>query len=187
MSNAVKAIILVLGSLSLLAILGILSIVFLLYWSIPHVVTDVSQYSNILHHWPEKFEDPGSKELTKHFPDSIPPDATNARLAYFPGCLQAGSYFQVRFRLSPEKIRSLYQHFRAQAAYRFKGGYSSENTEKGEVLTTQFFTSDSEDRSFPESYELLVLRSEGTWHMGRSCGVAIDRAANDIVYWVDTR
>ncbi len=68
--------------------------------------------------------------------------------------------------------------------------YSNIDTPDG-VPTTSFFTSDSDDRSFPATYEILVLEAkpqgnpEFKWNHGYSYGVAIESSASEIIYWAE--
>ncbi|MCV3214694.1 hypothetical protein OGM63_14415 [Plectonema radiosum NIES-515] len=132
-----------------------------------------------------------NKEQIKHFPQEIPEDATNLRLAYFPGFSQGGSYFQLRMKQSPEKIKKVLLKYREIAKHKYKGGNTNDhaNLPKG-VPTTFFYTSDVQE-SFPTTYEILVLDAEnkGTpgfkWNHGDSYGVAIDSSASEIVYWAE--
>jgi hypothetical protein len=132
-----------------------------------------------------------NKEQIKHFPQEIPEDATNLRLAYSPGFSQGGSYFQLRMKQSPEKIKKVLLKYREIAKHKYKGGNTNDhaNLPNG-VPTTFFYTSDVQE-SFPTTYEILVLDAEnkGTpgfkWNHGDSYGVAIDSSASEIVYWAE--
>ena len=151
----------------------------LAYLLLPRDVTDLTQYQDILRNrWQ-------SQARIDHFPDPLPSEATEIRLAYFPGFLSTDKHLQVRMKLPAEKIEQLYRQFSGKAVRKFKGGNWNDHANQVDgVGTTFFYTGDAEDRRFPESYELLVLQSQGETS-GVSSGVAIDREAHEIVYWAE--
>lgn len=152
----------------------------------PEIITDTSRYSEIRNQlW-------ANNDEVKYFPNEIPGDVKSARIAYFPGFLQAGSYFQLRLKQSPEKIQKLLTQYRKLAKHKYIGGDTNDhaNLPNG-VPTTFFYTSDSATESFPPTYEILVLNAQDRgstgfkWNHGDSYGVAIDSAASEIVYWAE--
>ncbi|BAZ51066.1 hypothetical protein NIES4103_36890 [Nostoc sp. NIES-4103] len=152
----------------------------------PEIITDTSRYSEIRNQlW-------ANNDEVKYFPNEIPGDVKSARIAYSPGFLQAGSYFQLRLKQSPEKIQKLLTQYRKLAKHKYIGGDTNDhaNLPNG-VPTTFFYTSDSATESFPPTYEILVLNAQDRgstgfkWNHGDSYGVAIDSAASEIVYWAE--
>jgi hypothetical protein len=149
------------------------------------IVTDTSRYSEIR----QKLV--SDKYQVKHFPKGIPADAKDVRIAYSPGFSQGGSFFQIRLKQSPEKIKQLLSQYKSVAKHEYKGGNTNDhaNLPNG-VPTTFFYTSDAEE-SFPPSYEVLVLNAQDRgspgfkWNHGDSYGVAIDSSASEIVYWAE--
>ena len=150
----------------------------------PGQITDVTRYAEIR----DSFE---GSVLVQHFPDAIFSTATETKLDYLPRLMQGGSHFRLRLTLPPEQIRDLYLHFDAIAAYRYMGGAAPHNTLADKIPATRFYTSATDDTSFPDSYEILVLgaepggSSEFAWNHGHSYGVAIDVSASEIVYWFE--
>ena len=149
------------------------------------IITNTTRYREIRNQiW-------SNKEQIKHFPNEISADATNVRLAYSPSFSQQGSYFQVRMKQPPEKIKKVLLKYRQIAKHKYRGGNTNDhaNLPNG-VPTTFFYTSDAQE-SFPVTYEILVLNAEnrGTpgfkWNHGDSYGVAIDSSASEIVYWAE--
>lgn len=149
-------------------------------------ITDITRYLEIR-------EEMGDSELAHHFPKSIPEYAQNVKFEYVPGFLQGGEIFQLRMKLPEDEIDSLYKEFRLKATHIFIGGETNDhaNTTDG-VPTTFFYTSDTEDQSFPDDYEIMVINAEpeGTpkfkWNHGVSYGVAISTEKSDIVYWLES-
>ncbi|WP_208821890.1 hypothetical protein [Tolypothrix sp. PCC 7910] len=152
----------------------------------PEVVTDTSRYTEIRNTLLSK------DYKIKHFPIQIPSDAKDVRIAYSPGVLQGGSFFQVRMKQSPQEVKKLLSQYKPVTKREFRGGNTNEhiNLENG-VPTTFFYTGDESEESFPPSYEILVLDAEdrGTpgfkWNHGSSYGLAIDSSASEIVYWAE--
>ena len=71
------------------------------------------------------------------------------------------------------------------------GDRSDHSNMEGGVPTTYFYTSGTDETSFPDDYEILVLNAEpgGTpdfqWNHGYSYGVAISLKESEIVYWTE--
>ena len=132
-----------------------------------------------------------NKKHILHFPQEIPQDATNVRLAYSPGFSQQNTYLQLRMKQPPEIIKKVLLKYREIAKHKYRGGNTNDhaNLPNG-VPTTFFYTSDGQE-SFPTTYEILVLDAEnrGTpgfkWNHGDSYGVAIDSSTSEIVYWAE--
>jgi hypothetical protein len=108
------------------------------------LITDTSRYREIRNQlWP-------GNDQVKHFPNEIPTDAKNVRIAYSPGFLQGGSYFQVRLKQSPQKIQKLLSQYKSIAKHEYRGGNTNDHTNQPNgVPTTFFYTSDSSADSFP--------------------------------------
>ena len=154
----------------------------------PRADTDISHYYQIRNqYW--------SSKLIQHFPEILPPEATNISMAYFSGFLQAGAYFQLRLKLSPHQIKNLQRRFDAIATHKYWGGDTNSHTNQQDGVPTTFFYTNSlqDDHLFPESYEILVLEAqplgkqpEFIWNHGYSYGVAISSSTSEIIYWVES-
>lgn len=151
------------------------------------VITDASRYREIREQlWLNQSE-------IQHFPQQIPQNAENIRIAYSPGTAQASVFFQARLKQSPAQIHKLLTQYRKLAKHQYRGGDSNDHANfPNGVPTTFFYTSDSGSVSFPPSYDILVLNAQDKgsagfkWNHGNSSGVAIDSAAGEIVYWSET-
>jgi hypothetical protein len=150
------------------------------------LITDISQYQQIR----QKLS--SHNEHIQHFPHKLPADAENIHLAYYSGNATTASFFQVRFKYSPETIQKLLRQYQHLAQYHYRGGNTNDHVnQKNGVPTTFFYTSDAGMESFPPSYEILVLDAQDQgkpgfkWNHGYSYGVAIDSSAAEIVYWAE--
>jgi hypothetical protein len=147
-------------------------------------VTDVSQYSEILN----SFDD---SEITRHFPETLPPNVVVTRLWFMAPLFQGGTIFQLRTKQPSEQVETLYAQFIAEAEHLYRGDTNVHANLPDGVPTTRFYTSGDNNRSFPESYEVIVLEAqpaggaEFEWNHGYSYGVAIDKTASEIVYWLE--
>ncbi|GAB1545426.1 hypothetical protein NUACC21_81020 [Scytonema sp. NUACC21] len=150
------------------------------------IVTDISRYKDIRHQlW-------SNQAQIKHFPTEIPTDASVVRVAYSSGALEGNRYFQLRLKRSPQQIQNLLSQYTSIAKHQYQGGNTNDhaNQAKG-VPTTFFYTSDSQEESFPPSSKVLVLGAQDRgssnfrWNHGESFGVAIDSSTSEIVYWVE--
>jgi len=148
-------------------------------------VTDVGRYEEILAPCDDS-------TLLAHFPRPIPPDAEDVKFSFFPGFLQGGAHFQLRYRTSTETIDNLHERFSEMATQSFIIG-DEEGRANLDVRmpSTVFYTSGTDDHDFPDDYEMMIfdqLPAEGTnpsWNHGQSHGVAISQQRNEIVYWAE--
>lgn len=153
-------------------------------------VTRIDRYEAVLdEYWHFR------SDLVEHFPRPIPEDATDIRFSFAPAFLQGGAHIQLRYTTDPATISSLYARFSKKATRTLIGGNKNRHMNaKDGMPTTSFFTSGSDDRDFPDDYELLCLdqvieqedRPPGSyWNHGASHGVAISKKRNAIVYWAE--
>ena len=144
----------------------------------PKIITDTSRYKEIRNQlWSDN-------DQVKHFPNDIPTDAKDVRIAYSP------EFFQIRLKQPPKKIEKLLSQYRSIAKHKYKGGNTNNHiNQPNGVPTTFFYTSDSPTESFPANYEILVLNTDDKgrpgfkWNHGDSYGVAISSSASEIIYW----
>jgi len=149
-------------------------------------ITDTSQYQEIRNH---KWAD---LQQIQHFPSKIPADAQVLEMAYASGLTPGRSSLQIRLKEPQTKIKNLLIQYKKISQHQYQGGNTNNhsNQPKG-VPTTFFYTSDSETETFPNSYEILVLKAEdksqpgAKWNHGNSHGVAIDVASSEIIYWAE--
>ncbi|AFY35256.1 hypothetical protein [Calothrix sp. PCC 7507] len=152
----------------------------------PEIVTDTTRYHKIR-------EQLGyNNYLIKHFPGDIPVDAKGVRIAYSPASSIGNSFFQIRLKQPPEKIKKSLLQYQKIAKHQYKGGSTNDHANSlNGVPTTFFYTNDTTEESFPPSYEILVLdaKDKGSpgfnWSHGDSYGVAINSSASEIVYWFE--
>ncbi|KYC40964.1 hypothetical protein WA1_25465 [Scytonema hofmannii PCC 7110] len=150
------------------------------------IVSDRSEYKDIRHKlW-------SNQGQIKHFPTVLPADALDVRVAYSSGSSEGNRFFQLRLKRSPQTIQNLLSQYRAMALHKYQGGNTNDHANQvNGVPTTFFHTSDSQEESFPPSYEVLVLgahdkgSSNFRWNHGESFGVAIDSSTSEIIYWVE--
>ena len=150
-------------------------------------VINTSNYQDIRHNtWSNKIQ-------INHFPAIIPSESKDARVIFYPGSPEYGQIFQLRMKLPEEQIKESLSKYRDLAKYKFQGGDTNDhsNQENG-VPTTFLYTANLEAKSFPSTYEILVLdaNNRGTsedfsWNHGNSYGVAINSTTSEIVYWAE--
>ena len=172
-------------AVGVLLLLAVLSIIALLYFLFPHETRRIGRYESIRTQWPP--------ELVGHFPLSIPSNATKPRLSYFPGFLQGGAHFQIRYRLPIADIMNLYDRFSQEKTKSFFGGNSNDHMNQTNGMpTTSFYTGAEKYGKFPADYEVMIFDTVLTnrpagyyWNHGRSHGVAISTSRTEIVYWAE--
>lgn len=182
-----------LGVVGIVAVWGIILTIIFSLGSATQDVTDIKRYQEI------RSEFDPSRELTKHFPNNIPTDATNAYLFYSPGSFRNFTIFELKIKLPANRIKSLESQYRPLAKRRYKRGdknnspteYTCSSDYANITITYDYHchTCGDTNSSFPPTYEILVLEdSRGepdciTIH-GAHSGVAIDSSTSQIVYWV---
>ncbi|MEM9907979.1 MAG: hypothetical protein AAF921_23455 [Cyanobacteria bacterium P01_D01_bin.44] len=147
-------------------------------------VTDVSQYAEVRSSY-------GNAPVS-HFPETIPPEATNVKFYYRPGAFQGSSSIQVRMQLPPEMWSRLKAEYEAVAQYRYTGedrnsrSFSSEEEAAAISHVSWFLTSD-EYSSFPDSYEILIFgfQDNADLDLVICYGVALNADPPEIVYWTN--
>lgn len=150
------------------------------------VVINNSNYQDIRHHiW-------SNQTQVKHFPTIIPSVAKDVQIIYYPGSPEYGRIFQLRIKLPEIQIKKALSEYRDIAKYKYQGGDTNDHANQTNgVPTTFLYTSDLQPGTFPSTYEILVLNANnrGTpdfpWNHGDSYGVAVDKIASEIVYWVE--
>ena len=151
----------------------------LFFYQATQPVTDVARYAEVRSRYEES-------AFVSHFPETIPPEASNVRFYYFPGFLQGGMQLQLRLQLPLQQWRDRRAQYAAAASYRFVDG--EHRSLENDIPIAAFSTSD-EALDFPDTYEILVLdaRSQGEpeWNHGYSYGVALNAEMSEIVYWAD--
>ncbi len=129
--------------------------------------------------------------LFSHFPDSIPSNASNVRFFFRPKFMQGALQLQVRYSLPPEEIEKLHDKFeKLKSCSVFGGDINSTLNDEKLMRITDFYTSGDKSQTFPKDYEIMVLdpfvpKEKRNWNHGEAHGVAINKKANEIVYWAE--
>jgi hypothetical protein len=185
-SHLVKIAMIVLFSLGSLGVVGGSFLLRKAFSSsnVPEIVNDTSRYAAI------RNELMATGYQVKHFPNTIPNSSKDVHIAYSPAFSQGGSFFQLRLKQSPEKIKQLLSQYKSVAKHQYRGGNTNDHANQPNgVPTTFFYTGETSTDAFPPGYEILVLdaQDKGTpgfkWNHGNSYGVAIDSSTSEIVYW----
>jgi hypothetical protein len=158
----------------------------------PAVETDRKKYEAIVSGW-------DSTGLVQHFPRAIPTNAKSSAFAALPGYLQGGAWIQLRAELPADEVQKIYDEARQISRQHHDGGNATTHTSGSpdEIMkrlpSTYFYTSGSEDETFPSDYRVFIFdaRSYGTdssfeWNHGTSRGVAVSLKRNEVVYWAES-
>lgn len=171
------------ATLLLLTITVLLCLLLGFFSLFPREVTKLSRYAE-MH---GKLEEP----LKSLFPENIPLDRSRARFSWMQPFLQGGGWLQLRLMKMPsEEIERNYQKFDQKKIAFYPGGdrdkhISQAKVVANDVFAADFHTSDNTATEFPGDYSTFILRSEGDWNHGSSCGVTISRPRGEIVYWAE--
>jgi hypothetical protein len=172
------------GVLLLVAVVGFVA---LLYFMFPHTTHRLVRYESIRRTWQSELQ------LLAQFPETIPVYAKKPRMSFYPGFLQGGAHFQIRYGLPPDEIRSLHGAFAKDKTKSFFGGDCNDHMNQSNGMpTTSFYTGPEGHGKFPKDYEIMIFDAVLTnrppgfyWNHGRSHGVAISTSRNEIVYWAE--
>ena len=147
--------------------------------------TDPKKYSSLLTKWTPT-------GIVAHFPNPLPPAATNVKLSSFPGFLQGGAWFQVRLTLPAAEVSNAYDAAAKAAKDFYDGGsfFTSTNAKNGGLPGTSFHTSDTEQQTdFPADYRIFVFAAQSsggnTWNHGQSHGVVVSKQRNEVIYYAE--
>jgi len=136
--------------------------------------TDPRDYQLVLH------ELQGQDYNIEHFPLAIPADASHVRFYYQPHFLQGAMFLQLRYQISSQQIKLLYNHF-TSLKHRIVHGDETPDLLFFETSdASQFPPGHHHIGKFPEDYEIVLLSPE-RYRMAH--GVAISKKRNEIVYW----
>ena len=176
----------VLIGIGILAIILVAAYLTLLAIIIPHTTHSLWRYKAL--------RGKMRTELVAHFPMDIPRNARRAKLSFYPGFLQGGSHFQIRYQLPSPEIIALYEKYSRLKTQSYFGGNGNDHMNQSNGMpTTSFYTGSEKYGRFPNDYEIMIFDAVLTnrppgfyWNHGQSHGVAISTSRNDIVYWAES-
>ena len=175
---------------TLLRIMGGIAAIYLvcvgiLVWQL-RTITDVSQYGSLLTRW--------EQVSVNHFPASVPDQATNVRVSYFPGFLQGGAHLQLRAEFPLNQLEAEHSRLSHSAIAKFVAGevfplVPNVNYIKG-MPPPAFYAADKDTSLiYPDDYIVFILSAEHgdsvPWNHGRTKGIAISPTRMELVYWVE--
>jgi len=182
MPRILKKLLHIIGGMTVIYIVG----TGILVWQL-RTITDVSQYGSLLARW-----EPTS---VNHFPVSVPDQATNVRVSYFPGFLQGGAHLQLRVKFPPDRIAAEQSRLSDSAIAKIVEGEVFPLVANIDYIQSMpsppFYTVD-QDASliFPDDYTIYVLSARHgnsyPWNHGLTKGIAISRTRRELVYWVES-
>lgn len=143
-------------------------------------VTDLVRYPEIKAKWPTN--------LVSHFPS----DAPGSAVFYFqPGFLQGGSSLQLKVPMSDSEIASELGKISNNVLATYHGGDVSDHVNQPNgISTTVFFTSETNTRTFPDDYAVMVIKADrrgenSSWNHGATAGIAVSTQRQVVVYWAE--
>jgi hypothetical protein len=138
--------------------------------------TDISKYEELLHDY--------SSELTQHFPDHIPENATQVRFYYLPAFMQGGSFLQLRCKLPLGEVNALLTRYRPIAR---QVGTSAQIQASAKIPLTSF----EGQTNLASDFQILILGGEPgktnpvDWNHGYTYGLAISIQRQEVIYYAD--
>ena len=142
--------------------------------------------------YPAIMNEVGNENSLSHFPPDIPKGSDFVRFHYQPNILQGGNVLQLRVRLSQEKVQFIRAKHIIDALQVIPQGEKQQYKKaSSDFCFPNFYTSDTNHRDWPESYEILILGSESLgsedfpWNHGVCFGVSISTNKSEIIYWYE--
>lgn len=171
-----------------LAVIGGLVALRLMFTSMTEETTDVREYEAVLKRW-------SPSGLVSQFPPAIPTRARNVHFSALPGLMQGGAHIQLRIQLPAAEILEIENRLRPLATHVLAGSGSMMSDGNGKDLRQQippvpFHTAGT--HTFPAHYKLYMLRLKddggdaAPWNHGSSSGVAVSSAVQEVVYWAES-
>jgi hypothetical protein len=151
----------------------------------PRIETNPKKYRSLLAEWAAR------GPLVSHFPNPLPPAASNVKLSAFPGLFQGGAWLQVRLTLPPADVAKAFDSASKSAKDFYDGGgfFESTNAKKGGLPGTAFHTSGIQGADFPADYRIFVFAAEdhgNQWNHGNSRGIVVSKKRNEIIYFAES-
>ena len=132
-------------------------------------------------------EHPGTRSADKLEPTSAQTRA--GRTGCYPGCMMGGGNFQLKLTLPATELEKICAKYSPIAAHCLTSGCTGNRVDS--PPTPSFYTGDTKDHAFPDSFVVLVLVAESMgeepcpWNHGQSCGLSVDRSRCQVVYWAE--
>jgi hypothetical protein len=153
----------------------------------PDVETRPSKYSSLITDWTPT-------GLVTNFPNPLPTNASNVKLSAFPGFLQGGAWFQVRFTLPAAEVSKDFDDASKIAKDFYDGGdkFTSCNAKKNGLPGTSFHTADNPKQwEFPADYRVFVFATQDAggnppFQSGTCYGVVISKQRNEVIYYAES-
>jgi hypothetical protein len=145
-------------------------------------ITDISRYEEVR----ASFE---GSPLVSHFPEVIPPEATDVQMIYVPSLFQGGTVFQLRLTLPPARIAELQLQYVELATYVFPASYEPKSLT--DIPIPFLHSSGASADSTHGDFQILIIdahdqgETDFPWNHGYSYGVALSPAFSEIVYWAE--
>lgn len=175
------------AGLAVVIVVGIVLLRYLAERAFPRPITDIAEYEATLAMWPDP-------DFTGHFPRTLPAEATDAKMFFSPGPLQAQTEFQLSLTLPPDAVAALITSSRERAiqeisgeaaatqAGRVNGTYVPKRIDHAQIDESGWPT----DRPpFGPSYRIFIFHQYGGRDHVGVAGIAIDEHENHVVYFAE--
>ncbi|MEM6837379.1 MAG: hypothetical protein AAF609_11030 [Cyanobacteria bacterium P01_C01_bin.120] len=167
----------ILLTLSLTVIFVLVNLLIYFFVNTAKPITDIDQYAAVR----SQVDDAGYS--VQHFPQNIPPEATEAKLYYQLAALPGEMSLQLGLSLPIERLSSLKADFASQAQCQVSAA-TLDDSECGQpVLVPRFLVGDHDTQQFPDTYTLIFLSDPDRNLYSR--GVAFSESAAEVVYWLE--
>ncbi|NET40272.1 MAG: hypothetical protein F6K19_51470 [Cyanothece sp. SIO1E1] len=133
-------------------------------------------------------------KLISHFPTETPDVSSDPVFSFSPGALQGGAWIQLRVKMDPSDIQELNRKLENETKHKYQGGsfFTHYNLDEDNNLPTASYHTrrkDNDAREFPQHFTLYVLHADDSgdeWNHGETCGIAVSRETNEVIYWAES-
>lgn len=144
----------------------------------PAATTRTAAYPSLLKAW----SDTG---LVDHFPQALPPNATDVSLFADPGFLQGSGSFQLRMTLPKQDVQDILTRMKTTAV-RSCPSQCTRSVEDPQFWNIpRLAAGQKDDVRFPPDFVVFALDTNGEWNHPRGKGVAISIERHEVVYWAE--
>jgi hypothetical protein len=144
-------------------------------------ITDVNRYSEVM-------ESITPKTVIEHFPERIPPEASDVRFAYQPRIMQGAMFLELLITLPEKHFNELQDKYGDLEQYH----YSEEIglTDIPEPILYLISDKSDENTGFDQKFSIYLISAESAgkepyiWNHGTMYGVGINNTTFQVIYWL---
>jgi hypothetical protein len=127
----------------------------------------------------------------RHFPETIPADATGIKFHYHPAFVQGGTAIQLKLQLPNDQVDKLAEEYSQKATLILQDGNVVKGaSDGGDIPHPQLWVA-ADTKDLQEQYAAFFLHTEPLgednflWNHGISYGAMINQGEHVVIYWAE--